>query len=243
MNSLGGAAQTPPREEPPVQLARTGFDVGLFSNHTDAQLRFWQYEVGLAYDHLGKLGGGIHQHRHHLHGAILKMNGARDPLPLLPAAGYCGLRIAMPGLAAPRALHDPDGTPVTLVHAGDHGTTSVDLLMQVSNLAAHIRFYRDALGLPVDTSGTVSIGGARLCVERIAPVARSADWRGPGLRYLTLQVMDARAALAEALAQGAEAADPLRDLGDLVRFAFIRDPDGNFIEISERTTFTGRPLC
>ena len=107
----------------------------------------------------------------------------------------------------------------------------------------NIAFYRDGLGLPVDATGTVSLGDARLCVADIGPVARSPDWRGPGLRYITLQVMDARAALGQALANGAEGADSLRDLGELVRFAFIRDPDGNFIELSERTTFTGRPLC
>ncbi len=225
-----------------MELARSGFDIGLFSNRQDAQLRFWQERVGLAYDHLGKLGGGVHQHRHHLHGAILKMNAARDPLPDLPPAGYRALRIASP-VAAPRALHDPEGTPVTLVPPGDNGTDSVDLLMTVSSLVRHVEFYRDGLGLPVDAAGTVSLGAARLRASGIGPVARSPDWRGPGLRYITLQVTDARAAWAQALANGAEGAAPLRDLGELVRFAFIRDPDGNFIELSERTTFTGRPLC
>ena len=225
-----------------MELARPGFDIGLFTHRQDAQLHFWQDSVGLAYDHLGKLGGGVHQHRHHLHGAILKLNAARDPLPGLPPTGYRALRIAA-RVDAPRELHDPDGTPVTLVPGDDNGTRSVDLLMTVSNLVHHIAFYRDGLGLPVDATGTVSLGDARLCVADIGPVARSPDWRGPGLRYITLQVMDARAALGQALANGAEGADSLRDLGELVRFAFIRDPDGNFIELSERTTFTGRPLC
>jgi lactoylglutathione lyase len=35
----------------------------------------------------------------------------------------------------------------------------------------------------------------------------------------------------------------LVDLGELVRFGFVRDPEGNWIELSERTTFTGRPLA
>lgn len=225
-----------------MQLARPGFDIGLFTQRREASLRFWQDEVGLAYDHLGKLGGGLHQHRHHLHGAILKLNAARDPLPDLPASGYRALRIAC-GDGRPRALRDPDGLPVTLVAPGEEGTQSVDVMMTVSDPAAHLAFHRDALGLPVDADGTVHLGSARLRVAAVAPVARSPDWRGPGLRYLTLQVTDARAARAAALAGGAEAADPLRDLGELVRFCFVRDPDGNFIELSERTTFTGRPLC
>ena len=225
-----------------MQLARPGFDIGLFSNRADEQLRFWQDTVGLAYDHLGKLGGGIHQHRHHLHGAILKMNAARDALPAMAPSGYRALRIALPGTATIRELRDPDGLPVTVVAAGADGTQSVDLMMAVSDLPAHLAFYR-ALGLRADDDGTVHVGAARLRVAALEAVARSPDWRGPGLRYLTLQVADVRAALAEALAGGAEAADPLRDLGELVRFCFIRDPDGNYIELSERTTFTGKPLC
>ncbi|HMM75636.1 MAG TPA: VOC family protein [Gammaproteobacteria bacterium] len=225
-----------------MPLARSGFDIGLFTRRTEAQLRFWQDEVGLAYDHLGKLGGGIHQHRHHLHGAILKLNAARDPLPALPAGGYRALRIAVTD-RPPRALRDPDGLAVALVAPGDEGTRSVDLMMAVSDVAAHVAFYRDALGLTADEDGTVRVGDARLRVAAVERIARSPDWRGPGLRYVTLQVTDARAALATALAAGAEAADPLRDLGDLVRYCFVRDPDGNFIELSERTTFTGQPLC
>lgn len=226
-----------------MQLARSGFDIGLFSNAPAAQLQFWQEEVGLAYDHLGKLGGGIHQHRHHLHGAILKMNAARDPLPDLPPCGYRALRIASPSQVDPRELRDPSGLPVTLVAPGHEGTRSVDLLMVVSNLDAHRRFYHEALGLPACADGTVHVGDARLRVSAVQKVVRSGDWRGPGLRYITLQVTDARAARSAALAGGAEAADDLRDLGDLVRYCFVRDPDGNFIELSERTSFTGKPLC
>jgi lactoylglutathione lyase len=225
-----------------VELARPGFDIGLFTNRSDEQLRFWQFEVGLAYDHLGKLGGGIHQHRHHLYEGILKLNAAREPLPAWPPTGYRALRIAEPGLAEVREVEDPDGNPVLLVPPGHDGTVSCDLLMDVGDAPRHRRFFADCFGLPVDADGSVRVGSARLCFTGGAQVARSPGWRGPGLRYITLQVRDARAALAAALAAGAEPADPLRDFGDLVRFCFIRDPDGNFIELSERTTYTGRPL-
>lgn len=226
-----------------MELARPGFDIGLFTNRCDEQLRFWQFEVGLAYDHLGKLGGGIHQHRHHLFEGILKLNAARDPLPDWPPTGYRALRIAETGLARARELTDPDGNRVLLVPPGEEGTVSCDLLMDVADVDRHRRFYAECFGLPVDAAGCVAAGSARLCFSGGATIERSPDWRGPGLRYLTLQVPDARAALAAALAAGAEPADPLRDLGDLVRFCFVRDPDGNFIEISERTTYTGKPLC
>lgn len=225
-----------------LALARTGFDLGLFTNGLEAQLHFWQQEVGLAYDHLGKLGGGIHQHRHHLHGAVLKLNAARDPLPPLPPSGYLELHIVDGQRQAVRRLEDPDGNSVLLVPPHHGGTRSVDIMLGVRDVAAHTRFFGTMLGLPSDASGAFLVGEARIRLQGGHEIARSADWRGPGFRYLTLQVTDARATVADVTAAGVELADPLRDLGALVRFAFIRDPDGNFIELSERTSYTGRPL-
>ena len=65
-----------------MNLAKQHLDVGLFSTKRDEQLAFWQQTVGLPYDHMGKLGGGMQQHRHHMNGSILKMNHSRDPLPM-----------------------------------------------------------------------------------------------------------------------------------------------------------------
>jgi lactoylglutathione lyase len=56
-----------------MNLAKQHLDVGLFSTTRDEQLAFWQQTVGLPYDHMGKLGGGMQQHRHHMNGSILKM--------------------------------------------------------------------------------------------------------------------------------------------------------------------------
>ena len=77
-----------------MDLAKPHLDIGLFSNQRDAQLAFWQTTVGLAYDHMGKLGGGMQQHRHHMNGSILKVNHARAPLQPAPPSGLVGLRIA-----------------------------------------------------------------------------------------------------------------------------------------------------
>ncbi len=105
-----------------MHLAKPHLDIGLFSNMREAQLAFWQQTVGLAYDHMGKLGGGVQQHRHHMNGSILKMNHARDPLPAIAPSGIIGLQIAREGLAEPRPLADPDGNKVTLVPKGRDGS-------------------------------------------------------------------------------------------------------------------------
>ena len=97
-----------------MNLAKQHLDVGLFSTTRDEQLAFWQQTVGLPYDHMGKLGGGMQQHRHHMNGSILKMNHARGALPDVPPSGIVGLEIAREGLAAPQLLADPDGLKGTV---------------------------------------------------------------------------------------------------------------------------------
>ena len=233
-----------------MQYARAGFDIGLFSNARDAQLQFWQQRVGLPFDHLGKLGGGIQQHRHVLGDAILKMNHARDPLPAIPAGGLAALYL-FGSIAHPEAWADPDGNRVECwpLAAGCGGRYGMSIASPAPARLA--RFYGVTLGLR-ECALAASAPPAEACFAHgdgrifITPAtadwAPSPDWRGPGFRYLTLQVVSARDAWAETLAAGASAGAPLQELGELVRFGFIRDPDGNWIELSERTTFTGRPL-
>ena len=98
------------------ELTKNHVDLGLATNRLDEHLAFWADEVGLAYDHLGKLGGGFHQHRHHMNGSILKVNHTRAPLDDVPPGGIRRLRIARDGLDAPLDLVDPDGDAV---EAGD----------------------------------------------------------------------------------------------------------------------------
>jgi len=233
-----------------MRYARAGFDIGLFSNAREAQLEFWQRRVGLPFDHLGKLGGGIQQHRHVLGDAILKMNHARDALPPIPAGGFTTLCL-FGDVSTPEVLADPDGNRVErwASEAGEGGRYG--LCIASPDPARLARFYRETLGLgecavPADgppADACLAHGEGRLFITPADPGwAASPDWRGRGSRYLTLQVVSARDAWAEALTAGATVGEPLRDLGDLVRFGFIRDPDGNWLELSERTTFTGRPL-
>lgn len=226
-----------------MEFSRPGFDIGLFSNRRDEQLVFWQQTVGLSFDHMGKLGGGMQQHRHLMGGAILKMNHAREPLPDLPASGYVELTVAREGETAQRSLADPDRNRVTLVPPATDGIEGYALKVAANDPAAHGHFYRDVIGLAEDAQNVFVSGAGRLIVEpAVGPIERVDEWRARGFRYITFQVSDARAAFAAAEAAGAEIGQPLRELGSLVRFGFIRDPDGNWIEISERTTFTGKKL-
>ncbi|MFO1062206.1 MAG: VOC family protein [Dongiaceae bacterium] len=226
-----------------MNLAKPHLDVGLFSNRRDEQLAFWQHTVGLPYDHMGKLGGGMQQHRHHMNGSILKMNHARHPLPDLPPSGIVGLQIARDGLAAPQALIDPDGNRVSLVprrRAGiEGGVEGIAILLRVNDPAAHDRFWTEAMQFERAGDGRYRCGDSLVVVVEQGRVERSTDWRGPGYRYMTVQVWDCVAEYDGILARGGTSGGEVRVLGDTVRFAFVCDPDGNHIEISQRASLTG----
>jgi lactoylglutathione lyase len=76
-----------------------------------------------------------------------------------------------------------------------------------------------------------------------SPSASAADvivsMRAVGMRYITVQVRDVDAEHRRFMSMGVwEGAAPV-SLGAVARISFIRDPDGNFIEISQRASLTG----
>jgi catechol 2,3-dioxygenase-like lactoylglutathione lyase family enzyme len=222
-----------------MNLAKQHLDIGLFSNKRDEQLAFWQHTVGLPYDHMGKVGGGVQQHRHHMNGSILKMNHARDALPALAPSGIVGLEIARDGLAQAQPLADPDGNRVTLVPKGREGVEGIAILLRVNDFAAHDRFWTEAMQFERAGEGRYRCGDSLVVIAGQGKVERSAQWRGPGYRYMTVQIWDCLAEYEGILARGGTSGGEPRILGETVRFAFVCDPDGNHIEISQRASLTG----
>ena len=232
------------RYTPAMKLAKQHLDVGLFSTKRDEQLAFWQRTVGLSYDHMGKVGGGVQQHRHHMNGSILKMNHSRDPLPDVAASGIVGLGIARDGLSAEQTLADPDGNKVILVPKGAHGVEGIAILLRVDDPAAHDRFWTHAMQFERAGDGRYRCGDSLVVVAERGKVEHraaqwSGSWRGPGYRYMTVQIWDCLAEYEGILARGGTSGGEPRVLGDTVRYAFVCDPDGNHIEISQRATLTG----
>ncbi|HOA94102.1 MAG TPA: VOC family protein [Quisquiliibacterium sp.] len=222
-----------------MDLAKPHMDVGLFTNRRDEQLHFWQQTVGLEFDHIGKLGGGMQQLRHHVNGSILKVNHARDPLSPAPPSGILRVRIARPGLAQRRALADPDGNAVLLVPPGDEGVVGIAIELGVNDRDAHDHFWRHVMQFASPRKGVYLCGDTQVMVVETRSVARCDEWRAPGWRYTTVQIRDCVAEHAGVLARGGEEGRPPIVLGDTVRYSFVRDPDGNFIELSQRASLVG----
>jgi lactoylglutathione lyase len=65
------------------------------------------------------------------------------------------------------------------------------------------------------------------------------DFIARGWRYLTVQIFDADQACAGIVARGGKLAQAPVSFGQVARYGFVADPDGNWIEISARTSLTG----
>jgi lactoylglutathione lyase len=225
-----------------MDLAKPRIDIGLFTNDLEPMLDFWQNEVGLPFDHLLPLGGGMQQHRHELLGSVLKINHARNPLPDAPPSGYRELLIARDGLLGPKRLTDPDGNRVTLVPPGSDGIERIGIRLGVRDAAAHRRFYAVALGLPdVPERGGLSFlcGDSVILFDEEPGTPESATLEGKGFRYITIQIRNVDAEHAAILARGGTEGRAPQTLGKVARISFLRDPDGNWIEMSQRASLTG----
>ena len=225
-----------------MKLAKPQVDIGLSTNDPDPMLAFWQNTVGLKLDHVLPVRRGQHQHRHDAMGSVVKINHHTDPLPDAAPSGYRELIIAQPARTAPQPLQDPDGNRVCLVPPGHEGVRQIGIRIAVRNLDVHRRFYRDALGLAEEArpSGAAFRAGETLIVleqDRNANV--DAGIRGKGWRYITFQVFKVDEVHAEVLAAGGREARAPVTLGTTARISMVLDPDGNWIELSQRASIVG----
>lgn len=222
-----------------MRLAKPALDIGLSTGQVEAVLAFWQAQPGVVFDHVLPTGPGAFQHRHDIHGSVLKINAPAESPPAAPPSGYRELVIACEGRDRAQSLADPDGARLSLVPAGDEGVRQIGVRMAVRDLDAHRRFYGQALGLPEEETGRFRAGDSLILLEQSPGAPSDAGVQGSGWRYLTFQVFKVVEAHAHALAHGAREGRPPMTLGDVARFSMVRDPDGNWIELSQRKSLVG----
>ena len=226
-----------------MKLAKPRIDIGFATNHAPAALAFWQNEIGLPFDHTQPIRRGYKQHRHDLCGSILKINQVDEPLPDNPPSGYRELLIAREGVIAPRPTADPEGNRVSLVPKGTYGIERIGIRLGVRDVEAHRRFYTEALGLvqseAVEGALTFLAGDTVLIVEPAADAPHDATFEGKGWRYITFQVFEVDREHAHVLAHGGREARAPVTLGTTARISMVRDPGGNWIELSQRASLTG----
>lgn len=225
-----------------MHLAKSRIDIGLATNHLEPMLRFWRDEVGVPFDHLLKIRRGLDQYRHDLMGSVLKINHRADPLPAAAPSGYLELLIAREGVDRARPLVDPDGNRVSLVPPGTFGVNQIGVRVAVRDMDAERRFYAEALGLdeaPAAQGCAFKAGESMILLEQADDAPLEAPFDGSGWRYLTFQVFKVDAEHAHILAHGGREATAPVTLGTTARISMVKDPAGNWIEISQRASITG----
>jgi catechol 2,3-dioxygenase-like lactoylglutathione lyase family enzyme len=225
-----------------MRLAKPRFDIGLATSNLEPVLRFWRETVGVPFDHRLPIRYGVDQYRHDLLGSVLKINHFAGPLPATSPSGYRELLIAREGLEEPLSLIDPDGNLVSLVPTGALGVTQIAVRLVVRDLVAERRFYAEALGLmeeAYEAGAAFRAGEGLVLIEQADDAPSDAPFEGGGWRYLTFQVFGGDSEHTHVLAKGGREALAPVTLGTMARISMVKDPAGNWIEISQRASITG----
>ncbi len=222
-----------------MKLAKNYIDIGIQTNQREEMLVFWGKTIGLPYEELLKVGGGMHQHRHSLNGSVFKLNHLRDPLAENNGTGYVGLMVARDQTSAPENFTDPDGNSVTLVPQGYRGITHIGIQLEVSSIEKFQHFYRHILQIEEISEMCFRWGTTLFFLEENAEHQYCSTMQGKGYRYITAQVWDVEGEHKKIVARGGKEARAPITLGETARISFITDPDGNWIEISQRASLTG----
>ena len=222
-----------------MELAKPRIDIGLATNRLEPMLAFWQGAGGATFDHILPVRRGQDQHRHDIAGSVLKINHHDARLPDTPPSGYLELVIAREDVTEPTLLTDPDGNRLLLVPPGHEGVTQIGVRLGVRDVDAHRRFYAGALGLPEERPGVFRAGESVILIDHDPNAPADASMQGTGWRYITFQVFKVDAEHAAVVAAGGQEALAPVTLGTTARISLVRDPDGNFIELSQRASIVG----
>jgi catechol 2,3-dioxygenase-like lactoylglutathione lyase family enzyme len=192
------------------------------------------------------VGGGFKQHRYIANGSIIKLMESRDPLPRRHPGGYETLIIATSKVSQPEAINDPDGNTIELVPPGRDDVNQIEVRLGVKDVDQFGEFY-------VKAADAKEIGGNRYRIGETIfavfhhPLARNQkpatfpnlmdvvkSMAAIGIRYVTIQVKNCDAAFKALTGGGAIVGVEPANFGEVARAAFVRDPDGNFIELAQR---------
>ncbi|MBT2334963.1 VOC family protein [Variovorax paradoxus] len=222
-----------------MNLTKPGLDVGMFVDLLPQQLSFWSETVGLRSEPMQKLGGGVHQHRFVGECSVIKLNHSRSALPSSSGTGIERISVGRAGISESISLNDPDGNAVAILPRSSVSDPELVVHMAVSDLAAHHRFWTTVMQMERDPSGAYCCGQSRVQLTQARRGLPPDSWRVRGWSYLTVQIQDCAHEHQQALLRGGREGEPPRRMGDKAIISFLRDPDGNFIELSQKASLAG----
>lgn len=228
----------------PNWIAKPCLDIGLYTNQLDPMLEFWQRDVGLKFDHMLPVGGGVRQHRHLFETAVLKLNHTRETLGPASRGGYRRLIIGLENVTETRDLTDPDGNAIRMVPKGAGGIDHWAIEVATESANRFFDHYERSLGLPRDEDFPIAVRCGRSLIMGVIDPEEAHETNGEqikrtGIRYTTIQVSQVDTVHNNAVAAGACEGIPPQPLGKVARISFLQDPHGNWMELSQRASITG----
>jgi catechol 2,3-dioxygenase-like lactoylglutathione lyase family enzyme len=229
-----------------VELKKPQVDVGIFTNKLEPMQAFYGEKLGLEYESVLPVGGGFRQYRYLCNGSVIKLMHSREPLRPRRPGGYETLMIARPRVTNPEALPDPDDNTIELVPPGRDDVTQMEIRIGVRDVDAFRHFYTSAFSAEDIGQNRYKIGETILGLyhepeihsHKLVPYANPLEVVNAmaelGIQYVTFQVVNCDAAFGALKAAGAAVAVEPSTFGTVARISFVRDPDGNFIELSQR---------
>ena len=219
-----------------MELAKPHLDIGLFTDNIAAHTAFWSNTVGLRLDHELAMENGWVQHRYDAHGSVIKVNAVTTPLPATGSSGYARLSIAAP--TTWEGTH-PGGDRVERVPPGARGVQGIGIAVETREPQRLMDFYLGPMEFEEVDPRTARCGDSLLFVEEGAGGTPADDFIAPNFRYLTVQIFDADEACDAVVRRGGTLGRAPVSFRDVARYGFVLDPDGNWIELSARTSLTG----
>ena len=119
------------------------------------------------------------------------------------------------------------------------GDARVHVTVASNDPAAHDRWFGDGLGAKRLGEGEYLVGSTLVVVDHVADQPHTETMFAAGFRYLTVQVADVVAEHARLLDMGFEQAMGPTKLGEVAAISFVRDPGGNWLEVSQHASLTG----
>jgi catechol 2,3-dioxygenase-like lactoylglutathione lyase family enzyme len=225
-----------------LKLAKPAIDIGLFTNHPKEVSDFWKTRTRIVEDHQLSVSRTTRQFRYRYQDGILKINA--HSLPLTPSTKQPLRRVIVANerLGENQDLQDPDGNLLTLCPMGYKGINHWAIEISAYSAELFFYFYNELLGFPqVDQNErAVQCGNSLITFnleeEKFEP---NNALEQLGLSYFTIQVYNVDTVYEHLVTRGVTPGIEPVTLGKTARIAFIRDPFGTWIELSQRASLTG----
>ncbi len=225
-----------------MNLAKPRVDIGLNTNKLDAMLAFWQGEMGVPFDHVLPIRKGQGAAPPRPAGLGAQDQPFRGSAAGHAALGYAKVQIARPGHSDMRICVDTGrhgrgrGAAGHARHRTDrHQAESAGPRNAPSVLCRSPRPRRS----PARARRGIPGRRDRAAARRIRRRARRRAVPGQGLPLHHLPGLPLRHGARPYPGTWRARGDEATTLGTTARISMVRDPDGNWIEISQRASITG----